>query len=220
MPRRAGQRPATRTPPTTQPAHASRGLPRPSSRKWPMPRPRRPRLLPRSCPPSPAPPSPAPSSYASSGACDPDAAYDPDRPCQPLPPTPAPVVAQPLSPPLPQPAPARRIEFAAGARPLQERMARSVAFTPGPPPGRWAIQVGAFANLATAQGAAETARSAVPDILRTAKIELPATTPFGRQVAFRARLFGLSQSAAADACARLTGQGTACMIVPPPHDSF
>jgi D-alanyl-D-alanine carboxypeptidase len=161
-----------------------------------------------------------PPSYTSSDACDPDAAYDPDHPCQPVPATHAAVVAQPLSPPVRQSEPVRRIAFAADARPLQERMAQPVAFTPGLPPGRWAIQVGAFANLASAQAAAESARWAVPDILRTAKIELPTTTPFGRQVAFRARLFGLSRSAAADACARLTGRGTACMTVPPPHDSF
>jgi hypothetical protein len=99
-------------------------------------------------------------------------------------------------------------------------MAQPAAFTPGPPPGRWAIQVGAFASLATAQAAAEGARAALPDLLQTAKIELPATTPFGSQVAFRARLFGLSPSAAVDACARLSDRGMACMIVPPPRDTF
>jgi D-alanyl-D-alanine carboxypeptidase len=99
-------------------------------------------------------------------------------------------------------------------------MAMPVAFASGPPPGHWAIQVGAFANLATAQAAAENARSALPDLLRTAKIELPATAPLGTQVAFRARLSGLSPSAAADACSRLDGRGTACITVPPQHDSF
>jgi hypothetical protein len=99
-------------------------------------------------------------------------------------------------------------------------MAQPVAFAPGPPPGRWAIQVGAFANLHMAQTAAETARSAAPDLLRTAKIELPPTAPLGTQIAFRARLFGLSASAASDACARLTRRGTPCLTVPPPHDSF
>ncbi|HEY0185135.1 MAG TPA: transglycosylase SLT domain-containing protein [Rhodopila sp.] len=153
--------------------------------------------------------------------CDPDAAYDPSRPCQPPPATMTPVVAQPLPPP----APARmgvppRDAYAAAPRPVQERMTQTVAFTPGPSAGRWAIQVGAFASLATAQTAAENARSVVPDVLRTAKIELPATTPFGSQVAFRARLSGLSPSAAANACARLSGRGMACMTVPPPRGPF
>jgi D-alanyl-D-alanine carboxypeptidase len=180
------------------------------------------------------------------GDCDPDAAYDPSRPCQPLPAASAPVVAQSLPPPVQPATPVRRTDYALARptfqaqpledrRPLQERtdqarairdrtiqarLAQTVAFAAGPPQGRWAIQVGAFANLATAQEAAERARSALPDILRTAKVELPATTPFGSQVAFRARLFGLSQSAAADACAGLTGRGMACMTVPPTRDSF
>ena len=169
--------------------------------------------------PTPATPTP--------GDCDPDAAYDPTRRCQPAPAAaaPAPVVAQAL-PPADTPSPdllrrpyaPRVARFATGERPLQERMAQPVAFTPGPPPGLWGIQVGAFANLATAEAAAENARAAIPDLLRTAKIELPATTPFGSQVAFRARLFGLSQSAAANACSRLSGRGWAFITVPPPHD--
>jgi D-alanyl-D-alanine carboxypeptidase len=82
------------------------------------------------------------------------------------------------------------------------------------------IQVGAFATLTTAEIAAENARSAAPDLLRTAKIVLPATSPLGTQVAFRARLSGLSAAAAADACARLSHRGTACITVPPPRDAF
>ena len=161
-------------------------------------------------------PAPAYSAPYVQGACDADAAYDPNHRCQPAPAAPATVVAEPL----PQPMPARRSEYAAVRRPIQEGMALPVAFSPGPPPGRWAIQVGAFANLATAQAAAETARSAMPELLRTAKIELPATTPFGSQVAFRARLSGLSPSAAAAACSHLNGRGTACITVPPTRDSF
>ena len=140
---------------------------------------------------------------------------------QALPPLPA--IGEQTLPPLP----ARQSGYAAPLRPLQERMTQRAAFSPGPPAfspgppaGRWAIQVGAFANLASAQAAAESARSAVPDLLRTAKIELPATTPFGSQVAFRARLFGLSAAAAADSCARLSGRGVACLTVPPMRDSF
>jgi hypothetical protein len=154
--------------------------------------------------------------YASSGGCDPDAAFDPSRPCQPVPVSaaPEPVIAEPLR----RPMPARRPEYAVARRPIQESMALPVAFAPGPPPGRWAIQVGAFANLSTAQAAAENARSELPALLRIAKIELPATTPFGNQVAFRARLFGLSPAAAADACSRLTSRGTACITVSPSGD--
>jgi D-alanyl-D-alanine carboxypeptidase len=146
--------------------------------------------------------------------CDPDAAYDPTRPCRP--PPMAPVVTQPLAPP-----PARTaVRYATEVRPLQERMAQPVAFAAGPPPGRWMIQVGAFATLSTAQSAADRARAAAPELLDRTKIELPATAPLGAQVAFRARLSGLSPQAAAEACGRLTGQGMACITVPPAQGSF
>jgi D-alanyl-D-alanine carboxypeptidase len=147
--------------------------------------------------------------------CDPDAAFDPSRRCRPQPARP-PVIAEPLAPPPPA-------KYAAGARPLQERMTQRVSYDPAPPPaapGRWAIQVGAFASLSTAEGAAQHARAAAPDLLRTAKIELPATSPFGSQVAFRARLLGLTQAAAADACARLTSRGMPCVAIPPDRGSF
>jgi D-alanyl-D-alanine carboxypeptidase len=148
--------------------------------------------------------------------CDPDAAYDPRRRCAPPAPAVAPIITQPLAPP-PSPAPAR---YAREARPLQERMTQPAAFAPGPPPGHWMIQVGAFATLSTAQGAAERARALAPDLLDRTKIELPATAPLGTQVAFRARLSGLTPQAAAEACARLARQGMACITVPPPQGSF
>jgi D-alanyl-D-alanine carboxypeptidase len=147
------------------------------------------------------------------GFCDPDAAFDPSRPCRPAPspPAAAPVVAEPLPPP----AAWRGATFASSVR--------SVAASPRPvafDTGHWAIQVGAFANLATAEAAADSARKAVPDVLRTARTELPPTTPFGGKVAYRARLAGLTPEAATDACARLSGRGLACMTVPPARDSF
>jgi D-alanyl-D-alanine carboxypeptidase len=151
--------------------------------------------------------------------CDSDAAYDPERRCRPVRAVPVAVVAEAL----PQPPRGRQVALAAPPaerRPLQEGMALHVAFTSAPPPGRWAIQVGAFANLATAQAAAERARSTLPEMLRTAKVELPATTPLGTQVAFRARLSGLTQTAAVDACSRLGGRGVACVTVPPTQGSF
>jgi D-alanyl-D-alanine carboxypeptidase len=155
--------------------------------------------------------------------CDPDAAYDPTRPCKPVPVVPAvpePVFAQPLPAPASQPAAAHAPQFASRGRPLQEMMGQPVTFVPSASPGHWAVQVGAFANLSSAQAAAENARKVAPDLLRMAKIELPATTPFGTQVAFRARLSGLSSAAAADACSRLSGRGLPCMTIAPERGSF
>jgi D-alanyl-D-alanine carboxypeptidase len=177
----------------------------------------------------------------------PDMAPAPDMPSAP-PMPPAPVMAEPLPRPAPAPAPARGpgpgharlVAYVPDARPLQERMGLPVSYAtaeprpvapsrhawvppapvPGPPPGHWAIQVGAFANLATAQAAAEKARSAVPDLLRTATTVLPATAPFGGKPAFRARLSGLSQVAAVDACSRLSSRGVACMTVSPERAAF
>jgi hypothetical protein len=94
-------------------------------------------------------------------------------------------------------------------------MAQPVSYTAANPTGHWAIQVGAFANLTAAQAAADRARAALPDLLRTASVELPATAPLGSQVAFRARLSGLPATVAIDACARLGARGMACMTVPP-----
>jgi len=146
------------------------------------------------------------------------------------------VVSQPLvAPPPPrlEPAPLARGFLSQGPvtaggqhRPMQEAMTQRATYSPPPiaavppPAGAWGIQVGAFASLSTAEAAAQSARAAAPDLLRSAKIELPATTPFGSQTAFRARLVGLSQTAAADACSRLSSHGTACLTVPPSHTSF
>ena len=111
-------------------------------------------------------------------------------------------------------------------RPIQEGMrtipasamraaASSSGVTAASALGHWAIQVGAFGTLPTAHAAAERARAALPNLLGTANIELPRTAPFGNQVAFQARLTGLPQNVAADACAKLSTQGVPCMTVPP-----
>lgn len=182
-------------------------------------------------------PAPVAASYPTRD-CDADAAYDPTRPCRPVSVL-AHVAPQPeyREPPVyasrqpePRQRPSERLAYASPrpqigqratyARPMQEMAAQPAAFTPWTPPGRWAIQVGAFANLASAQAAAENARASAPDLLRTAKMELPTTTPFGSQVAFQARMFGLTASAAADACGRLRGRGMVCMTVPPRPDSY
>jgi len=129
------------------------------------------------------------------GVCDPDAAYDPSRPCRPAPVS-APVVAEVLPPPAWRGAAVR---------------AEAVSYqTAG-----WAIQVGAFGNLATAEAAADTARAAVPELLRSARTELPPTAPLGGRVAFRARLAGLTPGVASDACMRLSQLGLPCITVPP-----
>ena len=100
--------------------------------------------------------------------------------------------------------------FTAPAHALPASMA--VAATPG---GGWAVQVGAFGSPGQARAVADTARGAEPGLLGAARPDTPPTAAFGGKPLYRARLVGLSASAASTACARLTARGLACMTVPP-----
>ena len=139
---------------------------------------------------------------AGSGTCDPDASYDPARPCAPQPTLavasgPAPAGGSPMYSP--------GVRYAAAVLP-------SAAGT-----GDWAIQVGAFMNPALARAAAATARSMAPDLLLAARVELPLTEPFGTTVLYRARLANLSARTANEACTRLMQRQLVCMVVAPGH---
>ncbi len=175
----------------------------------------------RYCAPLAPAPGPAPSivlaSSAGTVACDPDAAYDPDRPCAPATPAPSPEVSAIYTPsvlytaPLPPtvPSPAAPILHLASVEP---RPQPSVSIAPRE---GWAIQVGAFVSPVAAQVAAADARASAPDLLGRAPIDVPATTPFGGTVVYRARLTALSEPTAAAACARLSARRIACMVVTP-----
>ncbi len=157
-----------------------------------------------------------PAVMVASGPCDPEAAYDPDRPCTasasysatPAEPEqvatassiyePPPALAQPMYSPPPRHRP--RVQLAS---------------LDVPPAGDWAIQVGAFLSLDAARAAAAGARRAVPDLLAAAPIDAPPTTPFGGAVLYRARLAALTPQTATQACARLSMRGSACITVPP-----
>jgi D-alanyl-D-alanine carboxypeptidase len=148
----------------------------------------------------------------SSGGCDPDAAYDPSRPC-----APAPAVQ------LASTAPAAVTSQSLVYRPAAYSAPPST-FPAGPPPvapqasvasGGWAIQVGAFSAEWRARLAADGARDASPELLRSAQVELMPTTPFGGQIIYRARLGNLASGTASAACARLVAQQMPCIVVPP-----
>ncbi|RAI60901.1 lytic transglycosylase domain-containing protein [Roseicella frigidaeris] len=74
--------------------------------------------------------------------------------------------------------------------------------------GGWAVQVGAFANQAQARGAAAAAKDAAGG--------RPMVQPVGagKAMLYRARVTGLSQSAAQAACDRLRRKG-GCMVISP-----
>jgi D-alanyl-D-alanine carboxypeptidase len=151
-------------------------------------------------------------------ACDPNSAYDPGNPCtmatQAGPansaiavhqkaPSPVPAISesalyQPTAAVASQIPPANTMETAA----------------PQPPGGTWAIQVGAFSSEGLARTVADGARAELPDQLSSAAISVPATTPFGGLVLYRARLINLSTKTALAACAQLNQRQLPCIVVP------
>ncbi len=162
-----------------------------------------------------APPEPMASS---GGGCDPDAAYDPGRPCQPMssmpPPQPRVMTASAIYQPLP-PRPQQRFVLTPPPPPARPMLAVARVPGPGAGGGDWAIQVGAFANPGLARAVAEGARTEAPQDLHTATVALPATTPFGGQVLYRARLVHLSANEASGACSHLNQRQLPCVVVRP-----
>lgn len=75
---------------------------------------------------------------------------------------------------------------------------------------------GAFGSIGQAKFAATMARQAAFTSLQSARIEVHPTPSHGTTV-WRARLTGISRVGAAQACSTLSGQGMACMAVPPGH---
>jgi cell division septation protein DedD len=96
---------------------------------------------------------------------------------------------------------------------LRANAARPMA-SPAASPGAWAVQVGAFASQNLARNAANTARmSGAP----TGRV-LVQPVVAGRSTLYRARVTGLSQSAAQAVCDRLRRNG-ACMVLSPDAQS-
>jgi soluble lytic murein transglycosylase-like protein len=173
------------------------------------------------------------------GACwrDPDAAYDPDDPCnRKAAPSSAPVIAtaepgattragtviwgsalsaSPSTPsPVSRPTPPRHYAAASSRFSLipaaQAEPVRMSAID-----ARWGVQVGAFADPTYAREVAQSAQHAVADQLASARVVLGETSPSGGQVLYRARLEGITQPAANLACVRLTAHRWQCLTVPP-----
>jgi D-alanyl-D-alanine carboxypeptidase len=80
------------------------------------------------------------------------------------------------------------------------------------PPGQWGIQIGAFADRGAGQRAMEAIMTRFPQILGAAQ---PVMVAAESRTLFRARLMGLDENAARDACAKLTVAGQTCLTVPP-----
>ncbi|MBS1102540.1 transglycosylase SLT domain-containing protein [Gluconobacter sp. Dm-62] len=164
--------------------------------------------------------------------CNPDDAYDPDVPCA-VQPVSTPQLAAPAAPLVSRPA-GDTLTF---QQPVSEQALPSAPSIPTPHTlhaaptesttmvvgyrrpgsyGPWAVQVGAFGSIGQAKFAATMARQAAFTSLQSARIEVHPTPSHGATV-WRARLTGISRIGAAQACSTLSGQGMACMAVPPGH---
>ena len=162
-----------------------------------------------------------PSVASLAAGCDPNAAYDPDRPCAPLERTSS-EAAPPFAAVRPAPAgcdpdaafdpdqPCAPVPAVRHAAPETVPAAYQSAAL-----GGWGIQVGAFNNPGLARAVAEGARSEAAEQLRGAAIALPPTAPSSSTVLYRARLMNLSADAAAAACQRLNQRQLPCIIVQP-----
>ncbi len=143
---------------------------------------------------------------------DPDAAYDPDAPCQTPPRQSAPPTGAPAqtswgqSAPATISPPATPVRIAAAGQPHIQRVSAR---------GGWAVQVGAYTDPDQARRVAESVRNLAPSQLGSARAVLGTTAPFGNRVLFRARLSGLSWENALSACGQLSRAGQACVAVPP-----
>ena len=120
------------------------------------------------------------------------------------------VVAEALPPPVPAAPPAA----------LPPAIAPVPAYTPPAPSytaggGVWTVQLGAFRSPDDGARVIDRARRSAPSgvLDRAQRLVQPVETKAGPL--YRARLSGLSQQDAANACASLVGQGMACFVVAP-----
>jgi len=161
------------------------------------------------------------------GACNADTAYDPDSPCTPVQEAASQVAAARPAAPSVQPDcgadtafnPACPASVIASVDSASPPPAQPVASRATPPPesasGEWGIQVGAFTNASLAASVAQNARDELSGLIGDAAISVPATTPFGGNILYRARLTHLSAQTAIQACSALNRRQLPCVVVQP-----
>lgn len=121
------------------------------------------------------------------------------------------VMAEALPPPAQAPAPVVPRVSAPVASPAPVRALSPVTVGGGV----WTVQLGAFRSPDDGLRVIDKARRVAPGgmLVRAQQVVQPVETQAGPL--YRARLSGLSQEAAANACASLVGQGMACFVVAP-----
>jgi cell division septation protein DedD len=125
-----------------------------------------------------------------------------------------PVIARAALPPPAPPAPAARFQLISSAQAAPALGAP----VPSQIGGAWAIQVGAFQSHGPARNAVEQARRAAPELLGGAQVAI-ASVVTSNGTLVRARLVGLSATAAVAACQRVERTGQSCIAVAPDAQS-
>ena len=81
----------------------------------------------------------------------------------------------------------------------------------------WALQVGAFRHLASAEKQIERVARALPDALADARIWILRYEEGGKNL-YRARFVGFDESGARRTCGQLKRKGISCLPISPEHD--
>ena len=114
-----------------------------------------------------------------------------------------------------KPAKPVKVANAAPAKPMKQVHVASTAASPAPNFGEtftnWAIQVGAFSRQVSAHDAATKALDQLAQIVNDAEVAVVG----GGKALYRARIVGLTEASAQDACRLLRQKGTDCMAIGP-----
>jgi D-alanyl-D-alanine carboxypeptidase len=109
---------------------------------------------------------------------------------------------------------AMKVAAAKPAKPSTTKVAAAAAAKPaslGETLTSWAIQVGAYSRMNAAQEAAAKALSEVRQVAANAEVAVAG----GGKALYRARIIGLTQASAQEACKLLRQKGTDCMPMAP-----
>ena len=121
-----------------------------------------------------------------------------------------------IPPPTPTPVPGKNVTT---GNPFATTATRSKPAVPVAPawagnPDEWAIQVGAYGDIAPARKAAKKAVSRIPKLTENTRISI-APYHAGDRLMYRARLIGMSQASAETACKRLERRKIPCISIAP-----
>jgi D-alanyl-D-alanine carboxypeptidase len=97
---------------------------------------------------------------------------------------------------------------------LAASVASAGSAPPAAPVAGWSIQVGAYPDRGTGEGATRDAAAQLPDLLADATPRVIEVAT-GEGALYRARLTGLDATTASTACASLTALGTTCVTIAP-----